>query len=113
MASLSSKNDQKKKRVRDSSPHPMPEKYKIYGITQEAWNIGNSSMFGSEDHMIEIHNKDIKRCEEQNKNSEKKISEFQDRIGQRNTMIEEFRQKILNIYKQIEDGVYVSKPEDE
>ncbi|PWA61016.1 hypothetical protein CTI12_AA377260 [Artemisia annua] len=99
MASSSSKNDQKKKRVRDSSPPPMPEKYKIYGITQEAWNIGNSSMFGSEDHMIEIHNKDIKRCEEQNKNSEKKISEYQNRIGQRNTMIEELRQKILNIDK--------------
>ena len=110
MASSSSKNDKKKKRVRDSSPPPMPEKYKIFDISTEVWNIGHSSKYGAENHMIDIHNKQIKKFEEQNKDAEKMISEYQNRIDERNIMIEELRQKIVKIYQQIEDGLYVSKP---
>ena len=107
MASSSSKPASKKtKRSRDTSPPPpMPEKYKIHGRTQECWDKCHSAgQYGTEQQLVELYNKRIKRLEEQNKKDQEVILAHQNKVDLRNQEIEEIRGNIVDIYNGIQNS---------
>lgn len=108
MASSSSIPASKKsKRSSPTSPPPMPEKYKIFGITKETWEKSQSGRFGSEKALVEIFNNRIKRLEERNKQDQEVILAHQKKVDLRNQEIEENRQKIVAVYKDIKKSLYL------
>ena len=109
MASSSSNPASKKtKRSRDTSPPPpMPEKYKIHGLTQDCWDKCHSAgRYGTEQRLVELYNNRIKRLEEHNKKDQEIILAHQNKVDLRNQEIEEIRGKIVDIYKGIQDSLY-------
>ena len=110
MASSSSNPASKKtKRSRDTSPPPpMPEKYKIHGLTQECWDKCHSAgKSGTEKRLVELYNNRIKRLEEQNKKDQEIIQAHQNKVDLRNQEIEEIRGNIVDIYKGIQNSLYI------
>ena len=115
MASSSSNPSKKTKRSRDTSPPPpMPEKYKIHGLTQECWDKCHSAgQYGTERQLVELYNKRITRLEEQNKKDQEIILAHQEiilahqnKVDLRNKEIEEIRGNIVDIYKGIQNSLY-------
>ena len=106
MASSSSNPSKKTKHSRDTStPPPMPEKYKIHGLTQECWDKCHSQgQYGTERQLVELYNKRIALLEEQNKKDQDIILVHQNKVNVRNQEIEQIRGNIVDIYKGIQNA---------
>ena len=109
MASSSSRSASKApKRSRDTSPPPMPEKYKLFDITQDFWEKCHDGKYGTEKFLVESYNKRMKLLEEMNKKDQQVILEYHKRIENRSRNIEEIKGKILDVYESIEKSLYTS-----
>ena len=106
--SSSTPSSNKNKRPRDDSPPPMLEEYKKLGISQHIWEKCREGEYGAENALIEIYNKRIKMFEERNKKDLEIIEEHQKKVDDRNKVIEETREKIVDVYRSIEASKYVS-----
>jgi hypothetical protein len=94
MASSSSRSASKApKRSRDTSPPPMPEKYKLFDITHDFWEKCHDGKYGTEKFLVESYNKRRKLLEEMNKEDQQTILEYHQRIEDRTKNIEEIKKK--------------------
>ena len=110
MATSSSQIDSNRKHARDSCISQIPEEYKMLGISQKVWELSHSGDCGAQQILIDSYNKIIEKYEVRNKDDEKLICDYQNKIDERKKKIEESRQEIVNIYERIQRGLYVSKP---
>ena len=109
MASSSSKNDSRKsKRIRDTSPSKDNEKHALFDKPQDVWKKCGSGKYETEKTLIDVYNKRIKRLEEKNQSDLRIIIDHQQKIDDRNNEIKETRQKIVDVYKTIENSLYIS-----
>lgn len=117
MASSSSnpKSNEAKKPKRGDIP-PMPEKYKIYDIPQHIWDkMHSNGAHATQKTLIDLYNQRIKTLEEQNRRDEERnridaeiIQHRQQNIVARNATIAETQQKIADVFKDIENSLFIS-----
>ena len=109
MASTYSKHASKKTKLSSNTSNPpIPESYEIFGITKETWEKCHSVRYRTERSLVELYNNCIKRLEEQNKQDQHIIMAHQNKVDLWNQEIEETRQKNFDVYKDIENSLYIS-----
>ena len=100
----SSANPGSDKRKRPRESYPLLSKISV----QEFFDKNHRGRYETERQLLEIYNNRIKRLVEQNSKDQAIIIVNQGKIDYRNQQIQEIREKIVDIYKSIEDNLFIT-----